>query len=217
MIPLLTNQSREYLSRYGETALTLPHAVALVLGSGVKGSTVSELSRKVAESLRSGYHTVSELERIHGLGPAKAAAVVAALELHRLVSEPVLSDYLTEPQEVYAHCEDLLREPQEHLVAFFLSVRGRAIKRELISVGTVSASLGHAREVFRAAITHNASSLILAHNHPSGDPQPSNADCVITKHMAEAGVSLGIELLDHVICAHTGWVSLRESMPGLFP
>lgn len=217
MTPLVTIQAREYLTRHGPGSLTIQQATALILGSGVHGRSVTVLSAQVAEVLLAGGRSAEDLRGIVGLGPAKVSAIVAALALGRLLETPNLSDVLTSPETIYESCRDLLSEPQEHLVAFFLCVRNRKIRRELISVGTASSSIVHAREVFRAAIVHNAHSLILAHNHPSGDPSPSAADYTVTRSMAVAGQELGIELLDHVICAETGWVSLKESSPTLFP
>ncbi len=217
MTPLITQQPREYISQYGAERLTLEQAVALILGSGSRQYSISSLSPVVAESLSQGRRTVSELRAIPGMGLAKAASLVAALSLSNLLDRPQLSELLVGPEAVYLSCYDLLDLPQEHLIVFFLSVRNRKIRRELVTIGTSTASVVHPREVFRAAIIHNAYSIILAHNHPSGDPQPSGADCQVTKRIAEAGREVGIELLDHVICARTGFVSLKETMPNLFP
>jgi DNA repair protein RadC len=159
---------------------------------------------------------VGELQALPGIGLAKAASLVAALSLERLVRAPSLSQVVTGPQVIYEACGDILTHPQEHLLVFFLNVRTGILRRELVSVGTATASLVHPREVFRAAITYNAHSIILAHNHPSGDPAPSAADYAVTKRVAKAGSELGIELLDHIICASGAYVSLKEHRPSLF-
>lgn len=207
---------REQLLRYGSDSLNLSQSVALILGSGTAHMPVTVLSVRVSQALQTGMRTVAELCSLPGLGPAKAAAVVGALHLYPLLHAPALPDLLANPEAVYQACADLLCEPQEHVVTFFLSVRQRSVRRELISVGTATTSVLHAREVFRAAIQANAHSLILAHNHPSGDPHPSTADLHVTKQLARAGETVGIELLDHVICARAGWYSLREHAPTLF-
>lgn len=217
MKPLLTTRPRELLYRHGSGALTLDQAVSLIIGTGVAGHTVHEVSLQLADMLKAGDCTVEALGSVPGVGPAKASALLAALSLSRLVSGLSLSEVLIGPEAVFQACDDLLREPQEHLVTFFLSVRNHKIRRELISIGTATSSVVHAREVFRAAIVHNAHSLILAHNHPSGEPHPSSADCRVTGQLAQAGKVLGIEVLDHVICATGGWYSLKEHVPHLFP
>jgi DNA repair protein RadC len=110
----------------------------------------------------------------------------------------------------------LVELPQECLVVFYLTVRNKTLARDTVSLGTATASLVHPREVFRPAIQHNASHIVLAHNHPSGDPSPSQADKTVTRAMARAGHYLGIELLDHVICSKEGHVSLKSTSPNLF-
>lgn len=104
----------------------------------------------------------------------------------------------------------LKKEHREHFIALYLSTRNRVIAQETISVGSLNASIVHPREVFRPALLHAAAALILAHNHPSGDPEPSQEDADITRRMHEAGKLLGIELLDHVVLAADGYTSLRE-------
>ncbi|HSI21231.1 MAG TPA: DNA repair protein RadC [Verrucomicrobiae bacterium] len=216
MSTLIPDQAREYLLHKGPGYLSLEQAVALIIGTGSKGASVTGLSTKVASLLRGGETRLSALQEVYGLGLAKASALVAALQLYPLLHQRDLSDVLVAPEAVYEACRDLLLEPQEHLVVFFLDVRRRMVRREVVSIGTSTASVLHPREIFRAAIVHNAHSLILAHNHPSGDPSPSSADCAVTKRVFRAGEEVGIELLDHVICATHGWVSLKEQMPALF-
>jgi DNA repair protein RadC len=216
MIPLTSTQPREHLIVYGESALSLEQVISLILGSGVSGHPVHLLSAQVAQVIKRGEPTRELLLSIPGLGPAKAGAIIGALALSRLLEGRVLSDKLQTPEDVYRACSDIIKEPKEHLVVFFLDVRSGIVSRELVSLGTATASVVHAREVFRAAITHNAHSVLLAHNHPSGDPAPSSADLQVTEALARAGKCIGIELLDHVVCARTGWHSLKQSNPELF-
>lgn len=115
------------------------------------------------------------------------------------------------PEDVYRLLSPALRgEPREHFVALYLSSRHHVLAQETISVGSLNASIVHPREVFRPAILHSAAALILAHNHPSGDPSPSEEDLAITKRLHEAGALLGIELLDHIILAASDYVSMKE-------
>lgn len=208
---------REHVLKHGCEDLSLPESVALILRSGTKERPLARLSLEVAHALRNGACTVPELRLIPGLGNAKAASLVAGLTLGSLLARPALSDYLLSPEAVFRSCADLVQETQEHLVCFFLDVRRNTVRREVVSLGTATASLVHPREVFRQAIVHNAHSIIIAHNHPSGDPAPSGADYQVTRQLALAGSQLGIELLDHVVCARGGFVSLRETNPELFP
>jgi DNA repair protein RadC len=208
---------REHVQRYGSATLSLEQAIALIVRSGTRMAGVDVVSRGIAGALQAGKRSYAELLTLPGVGAATAAAVVSALELGRIIDAPVLSEYLISPEAVYRACGDLLTEQQEHLVVFYLNVRNQSVRRELITLGTASSSIVHPREVFRAAITANATSIIAAHNHPSGDPTPSAADFQVTKRLAEAGRTIGIELLDHVVCARRGFVSLKETSSHLFP
>lgn len=190
--------------------------LAILLRTGSRGSDVLALSERIRDSLLSGQSDASQLALIPGVGPSKAAIIAAALQLPQSLRQRSGTFVLSDPATVYASCQDLLREPQEHLVVFFLTVRNQQIARETVSIGTASASLLHPREVFRPAIIHNASHVVVAHNHPSGDPLPSSADRDATLQLARAGRQVGIELVDHVVCGRDGYVSLKASSPELF-
>ena len=114
-------------------------------------------------------------------------------------------------KQVYARLTKVRRARQEHLVVFCLNTRGGAIHRQLVSLGTLNTNLVHPREVFYPAISHNAASVIIAHNHPSGDSTPSDEDVAVTHRLAEAGRILGIELVDHLVVAERDYTSLRET------
>lgn len=216
MTPLITHQPREYLLRHQAEELTLTQAITLVLGTGNRYQPLPMLARQVALMYSQGPVGISELLQIPGLGLAKATALLAAFEFRRLASQPPEPLLLTSAEAVYTACADLLSESREHLVVFFLNIRQQVIRRELVAIGTATASLIHPREVFRPAVVANAQSLILAHNHPSGSPLPSSADLTVTKELARAGHQLGIQLADHVICAAKGFCSLRELHAHLF-
>ena len=114
-------------------------------------------------------------------------------------------------RQVYARLTSVRRARQEHFVVFCLNTRGCATRRQLVSVGILNATLVHPREVFYPAILHNAASIVVAHNHPSGDHEPSEEDMAVTRTLADAGTLLGIKLEDHVIVAEGGYTSLREA------
>jgi DNA repair protein RadC len=216
MPELLTLLPRERVARIGPDSLSLQDAVALILGSGGQGYPLAVLAQRVAELLRSKVPTYGELYAIPGMGAAKAGAVLAALHLPSLVQGESVDDLVATPEMVFHACADLVHELQEHLVILYVNARKRVVHRAVASVGSASSSIVHPRDVFRAAILHNALSIIVAHNHPSGDPEPSHADYEVTAMLAAAGEQLGIRLVDHVVVAAQGYVSVRERAPHLF-
>ncbi|HUK62598.1 MAG TPA: DNA repair protein RadC, partial [Dongiaceae bacterium] len=148
--------------------------------------------------------------RVPGIGLARAAALIAAFELGRRAGEPgPPAAVLRGPDDVLAQVRDLVRARREHFVVLLLNARHELQVRETVSIGSLNASIVHPREVFLPAITHSAANVILVHNHPSGDPEPSEEDLGITRRLVEVGELVGIAVLDHVIVAERGIVSLR--------
>ena len=207
------DRPREKLSKYGPNKLSNTELLAILLGSGVKGTNVVELSNKILKKFSSGKlsnASYQDLKNTFGLGPAKACILVASFELGRRFLKDKKHNLILSPQSVWENLKDIRDHKKEHFVIFYLDTRNQEIKREVISVGTLNASLIHPREVFEPAITHSAAQVIVAHNHPSGDPEPSEEDLSITKRLVEAGKILGIELLDHVVAGKEKFVSLKE-------
>ena len=203
---------RERLGRSGPGALSDAELLALVLGSGVAGRSASRTGRLLAR------HHPSELAgwplprwlAVAGVGPARAAALVAAFELGRRAHErPACASPIRGPEDVLAHVRDLPRARREHFVVLLLNARHELERREIVSIGSLNASIVHPREVFLPAILHSAASVVLVHNHPSGDPEPSEEDLSITRRLVEVGELVGIGVLDHVIVAARGTVSFR--------
>jgi DNA repair protein RadC len=155
-----------------------------------------------------------ELEKVPGVGPAVAARVCAALELGRRLARegPYERGRIKCPQDVYERCAPALRDlPQEEFRVLMLNVQ-HAVLRELpVTRGILDASIVHPREVFRAAIAENAAAVILAHNHPSGDPTPSPDDHAVTAQLVEAGRIVGIPVLDHVVIGDGSYLSFVEA------
>jgi len=152
-----------------------------------------------------------DLARRRGVGADGAVRILAALELGRRVygigeDGPTFDS----PETVFLHTRDLGRARREHFVILLLNARHRLIERETISIGSLTASIVHPREVFRPAIQGGAAALVLVHNHPSGDPAPSRDDVAITSRLVEVGAMVGIPVLDHVIVAGRRYVSLRR-------
>ncbi|HET7224328.1 MAG TPA: DNA repair protein RadC, partial [Candidatus Eisenbacteria bacterium] len=147
---------------------------------------------------------------VPGVGPARGAALVAAFELGRRAAESgTPSAIIRGPEDVLSQVRDLVRARKEHFVVLLLNARHELQSRETVSIGSLNASIVHPREVFQPAIVHSAASVVLVHNHPSGDPEPSEEDLEITRRLTGVGELVGIGVLDHVIVAHRGVVSLR--------
>ena len=204
---------REKMIKYGPDKLTSEELLALVLGSGTKGVNARTLAgrilRKNKEKINS--LTLEDLKNEKGLGKVKAAQVVAVLELGKRLFAGKKNNIILSPENVWERCEDIRSSKKEHFVVFFLDARSQEIKREIISVGTLTASLVHPREVFESAIKANAVSIILAHNHPSGDVEPSEDDIEITKKLIHAGRILNIGVFDHVVVTKDSYISIEMS------
>ena len=208
---------RERLIRYGADVLSTAELLAILLRTGTEQYSALGLANHLLSTFGSlrgvASATIEEMSQVHGIGPAKAAQIKAAIEFgRRLVSAaPEERPKIRSPQDVYNLLGPTLRDQKrEHFVALLLDTKGGVFRTRTVSVGDLSSSLVHPREVFTEAVRHSAASLIVAHNHPSGDPAPSPEDTAITRRLQEAGELLGIELLDHVIVGDSRWVSLRE-------
>jgi DNA repair protein RadC len=209
---------RERLEALGPEALSDAELLALLLRTGAPGSDAT----RVASALLARHGGLPglaragarELAETPGVGPAKTAAVRAALELGRRLAARRLEagSQIRSPADVFQHFHPRLRHlPQERFLAVLLDGRHRVLRHELVSQGTLTASLVHPREVFRPALRECAAALVLVHNHPSGDPTPSREDREITERLVRAGEILGVPVLDHVVVAERGYSSLRET------
>jgi DNA repair protein RadC len=183
-----------------------------VLGSGIPGRSATRIARGLARRRPSelAEWPVGRFRRVSGVGPARAAALTAAFELGRRASEHTATQSpIRGPEDVLAQVRDLPRARREHFVVLLLNARHELQCRETVSIGSLNASIVHPREVFLPAILHSAASVVLVHNHPSGDPEPSEEDLSITRRLVQVGELVGIAVLDHVIVATRGVVSLR--------
>ena len=204
---------REKLEKYGPERLSDSELLAILLRTGGKGINVVELSSKILRKFSGAglaKATVKELKNTFGLGSAKACEIAACYELGRRHLQNKQSVLLLSPKDVWNELKDIRDHKKEHFVIFFLDSRNQEIKREIISVGTLNANLVHPREVFEPAIKHSAAQIIVAHNHPSGDPEPSEDDMEITKRLVESGKILGMEIIDHIVVTKNNYVSLKE-------
>lgn len=203
---------REKLEKYGTAKLADHELLAILFGSGIKGLNVIELSKKILKHIRkdgAGHVTLENLLKERGLGKAKALQVIALLELGKRLQSEEKKEILS-AKDAWTLCSDIHASKREHFVAFYLDTRGTLIDRQVVSVGTLDASLVHPREVFEPAVSLHASSIIVAHNHPSGNLEPSAEDREVTDRLNRAGKILGIRLLDHVIVTKDSFVSMKE-------
>ena len=211
---------REKLLQYGASALSDIELLAILLRTGTTSKSVLHLAEDVlAQYKDKGLAAImhispQDIASIHGIGLAKAATVVAAVELGRRLSERAARtlEKVEGPEDVARYVIPSLRfEQKEHFLAMFLDIRNRILALSTISVGSLTSSIAHPREVFREAIRYSAASVILVHNHPSGDPAPSREDIQLTKQMMKAGEIMGIPVLDHVVVAGDNFLSLKEA------
>lgn len=204
---------REKLLKYGPDKLSDSELLALLLRTGKKGQSVTVFSKIILKDiLKIGVSnlTLKSLMNIQGLGLAKSCEILAALELSKRLLQGKKNTIIMSPKDVMLAMQDIVLSKKEHFVVFYLDSRNQEIIRDIISIGSLNNSFAHPREIFENAIKNNAASIIIAHNHPSQDPTPSNADIEITKRILEAGKILGIEMLDHVIVTKNKWWSWKE-------
>jgi DNA repair protein RadC len=207
---------RERLLELGPGALSDGELLGLLFGIGSREKTAVELAQAVLSEASGLYGlydvSIHELTEINGIGEAKACIILAAVELGRRIGQvrnperPVVSSPADVERILRGRIANLDRE---NFVAMLLNIKNEVVETPTISVGTLSASLVHPREVFKPAIRASAASVILAHNHPSGKVEPSREDREVTVRLAEAAKILGIELLDHVIVGD-GHFSMKE-------
>jgi len=207
------DRPREKLIQYGPEKLSNSELLALLLRSGNKDVNAIELAGKILKKFGAKELPnliFKDLKKIPGLGPAKACEIVACFELGKRLLKDKKSQIFLTPKEIWEELRDLRNHKKEHFVIFYLDSRNQEIKREIISIGSLNANLVHPREVFEPAIRNLAAQIIVAHNHPSGDPTPSEDDLEITRRLIESGKILGIEVIDHIIVAKNKFFSFKE-------
>lgn len=217
------DRPRERLLRQGSEAMTTAELIAIVLGSGIKGVPILQLAQEIMVHFgtldKLAGATVEELCQIRGLGPAKALQLRAAFIIGLRLSkrEPLHKTRIENPSQAYRLVKDRLeRESRELFLVILLDSRGCTLSEEVISIGTLTNAQAHPREVFYPAIRHHAASIILVHNHPSGDPTPSQQDYDVTHKLINVGHLMGIPVHDHLIVGYNSFVSLRQEGKTVF-
>ncbi len=212
------DRPRERLLRFGPDSLSLIELIAVILGSGSKTMPVLQLAQELVARFGGLQQlteaTLAELLEIKGIGLVKAVQLKAALNLgSRASRQQIKSRYRIEhPSHAYQLIKDELEnESREVFVVILQDTKGFLICHEVVSIGSLSQTLVHPREVFYPAIRHKAASLLVAHNHPSGDPTPSAQDLELTRLLLEAGRLIGIPLHDHLIIGKHSYLSLRQN------
>jgi DNA repair protein RadC len=212
-----SDRPRERLAELGAQALSNAELIAILLRVGVSGENAVQVGQRLLQDLGGlhGLHQASfaEVCAQHGLGAAKAAQIKAAIELGRRLAaqEPEERVAIHSP----ADAAEMVRYEmgalqQEHLRVILLDTRNRVIAVEKLYIGSLNASTVRVGEIFRPAIQRSAASLIVVHNHPSGDPSPSPEDVALTRAIVQSGKLLDINVLDHLVIGHNRWVSMKE-------
>lgn len=214
----LCDRPREKMASCGARSLTDAELIAILLRTGTPEKSALTIAGEMTAdgglyNRLAGITRISELMYIKGLGQAKAATVLAALEIGRRIASarPLERVHIGSAQEGADFLMPRLRyAAREQFVAVMLNSKNRVIATEVISEGTLTSSVVHAREVFAPALLHHAAAVIVAHNHPSGDPQPSCEDREVTAMLVKSGKVLGIPLLDHLIIGDGAYYSFQE-------
>ena len=206
------SRPREKLREKGAAALTDEELVAAILGMGTAGMDVRTIARQVAALIREHREnlTLNHLLDVSGIGLAKAAQILSAFELARryLLKDTIK---ITVAQDVLPLVADISGKQQEYFVCISLNGANEVIEKRVVTIGLLDKSPVHPREVFADVIADRAATVIFAHNHPSGDLEPSDADLRMHEQLTEAGKILGLRVLDHVIVTRKGYFSFQEA------
>ncbi len=220
-----SERPRERLLNHGVKQLASAELLAILLGTGQGAGKLSAvgLGQLILQTIGAGYDdpvaslqavTVQELMAIPGVGPAKATAILAAIELgnRAFFAKPPERAEITDPSiAAAALSQELMWQEQEKLAILMLDGRNRIITKQVLTIGTATETLAHPRDIFKAALKGGAVKLIVAHNHPSGNTEPSAEDIQLTGQLLEAGAVLGMPLLDHLILGNGSFTSMHEA------
>ena len=202
---------REKLSRKGAAALSDAELLQAVIGSGGKGNDYTQIAKNLNNTIQkigADLLTFDDVKAIKGIGDAKATVVFAALEFWRRRFTKQLAPLIDTPERAAAQLNHIKNKKQEHFVLLTLDGSRRLIRNQIITIGTLMSSLVHPREVFSLAIEDRAASIIIGHNHPSGDLAISDNDRDVTRRIRQSGEILGISLDDHIIVAGDEYISV---------
>lgn len=211
------DRPREKLISKGADSLSDEELLAIIIGTGTREKNVVELAREILQTFS--YESlsdieVSELTKIKGIKSAKASSIVASLRFGQRIAQKTMERKIikiSSSEDIYNYLKNELADKKnEYFYAILLDTKNVIISKEVISIGTLDASLVHPRESFKPAVKKSAKSIIFVHNHPSGDFSPSNDDFKTTQRLVEAGDILDIKVLDHIIIGKDGYYSFKK-------
>jgi DNA repair protein RadC len=208
---------RERLIKNGASALSDSELLAIILRTGSKKENVINLSQRILGEYnikQLSQINITQLMKVHGIKESKAAQISACFEIARRLESfnSIEKPKISSPEDVYRRLFPRMREQKKEMfIELCLDTKNQILKEEVISVGSLNANVVHPREVFKLALTESAAHIIVAHNHPSGDPTPSREDIEITKKLVETGNIMGITVLDHVIIGDGRHFSMKEA------
>ena len=203
------DRPREKILKYGVEKLSDLELLMAIIGSGNKQADVSKIARQTLKILKNKDITAETLKSVTGLGNAKISNLLATFELAKrylMISEKPVIDT---PEKAIDELQEYRNKKQEYFICLTLDGANQLINKRVITIGTLTSSLVHPREVFADAITDRAASIIVAHNHPSGSLRPSQADIQVTERLKQASLILGIELIDHIIITKDSFRSIK--------
>jgi DNA repair protein RadC len=206
------DKPREKMRKNGVRALSDMELLAVLLGSGIKGKDVFMVAKDILKIAQSDFNSlnIDNLTKIDGIGLAKAAQIVAAIEFAKrfLIKEEVK---IMSSDDILKLTDDLKNKKQEYFIVITLDGAHNLIQKRVVFIGTLNRTLIHPREIFADALTDRAADIVLIHNHPSGSLEPSREDLDITRQLEDAGKILGINILDHIIISKSGYYSFQEN------
>ncbi len=204
------DRPREKLQAKGPAALSDFELLQALIGSGNKQADVGKIAGNTLKLLREfgANITYQQLQQVTGMGPARITEILAALELSKRYLIDSDQPIIDSPEKAVEQLSDIRDKKQEYFVVLTLDGANRLIAKRIITIGTLTSSLVHPREVFADAITDRAASIIVAHNHPSGSLEASQADIDVTDRLSKAGKLLGVKLVDHIVITKNNYVSL---------
>lgn len=209
-------QPREKLIEQGPDVLKNAELVAILLNTGYRGESVAELASRILQEYGSKaiikQRNVNRLMDDLGLPPVKACQIIACFELGRrfFMEDTGKMPTVRSSEDVYNYTKEIGKFSKEQFRGLYLNARNKLIHDEVISIGTLTANLVHPREVFQPAIEFLAAAIILVHNHPSGDPEPSKDDIIVTRQLIEVSKIMGFEILDHIVVGKERYVSMKD-------
>ncbi len=208
---------RERLIAHGPAALSEAQLLAILIRNGKSGRTALDLGRELLERFGSlvgiEQASITEICALEGIGPAKAAEIKAAIELGRRYQKPSLAGAsFCSSEDVVSYYRPRLKDAKKEIFrCALLDTKNKIIREEIVSMGSLTASIVHPRDTFKAAIRESAAAVIFIHNHPSGDSKPSQEDILLTRRLVQAGEVIGIQVLDHIIIGDSSHFSFRDN------